>query len=85
MLITPSRLVYFNSVWRCVIDPYICCLLQLCCPPAQQVEKLVGMRMKKGPAWYATGLTREAAEQRVREDLELVGQIKGSLRAVLTA
>lgn len=54
------------------MDPYLCCLLGLCCPPAQQFEKLVGMRMKRGAS-------RASAEEAVHFDLELVKSVRAAM------
>lgn len=51
------------------MDPYVCCLLGICCPPfsAEQFSKLVAMRLKRG------GCTDKAhAEKVVTFDLSLV-------------
>jgi hypothetical protein len=50
------------------MDPYLCCLLGLCCPPfsSEQFEKLVAMRMER------SGVSKVEAENAVTFDLELV-------------
>lgn len=50
------------------MDPYICCLLGICCPPFSEVQrqKLIKMRLERG------GCKSQAeAEAAVRFDLAL--------------
>lgn len=60
------------------MDPYICCLLGICCPPLtdQQREKLIAIRMKRG------GCANHAeAEKVVAFDLSLVKSFLETMKA----
>lgn len=50
------------------MDPYLCCLLGLCCPPftEEQREKLIAIRLRR------SGGTREEAARAVDFDLAMV-------------
>lgn len=58
------------------MDPYLCCLLGICCPPftEEQFEKLVGLRLKR------SGGSREEAERAVRFDLDMIKHMRESAR-----
>lgn len=58
-----------------MIDPYICCLLEICCAPAEQIQSLAKMLM-------ARDVCKEYAEaERVAKfHVDLVQQVKAMLR-----
>jgi len=58
------------------MDPYLCCLLQLCCSESEQFAKLVRIRMARG------GSESEAeAERAVKFDLEITHGLREILKA----
>ena len=62
------------------MDPYLCCLLGLCCPPnsAEQLEKATSILMERG-----IHKTIDAARAHAKHDIEMVQSLRtGVWRAI---